>query len=299
MPKGFSDSEVKALIALLDDTDREVFDHVSEKLLEMGPAVIDILEDAYTTIPDTIVQERIENIIHHIQFSQVKEDLAQWAANDPDDLLKGLLIMNRYQYPLMDEEEVMRILQQIRKDAWLALNYYQSPLKQIDAINQVLFGQFGIKSVSQTEIAPRCSYLGSLITSKKGNPFSIGLLYLALCQQLDLPVFGVCLRAHFILVRTHDALTAFDDLPVLKDQVLFYINPYNKGLTFGEREIRNYLKKAEMEVDDKYFLPASNLEVMAEFIEFLIEQYRQEGSDWKTKDLAELIELIRHQRGFN
>ena len=34
-----SEREIKALIALLDDTDREVFEHVSDKLFSMGPVL--------------------------------------------------------------------------------------------------------------------------------------------------------------------------------------------------------------------------------------------------------------------
>ncbi|MBC8047037.1 MAG: hypothetical protein H7Y00_09600, partial [Fimbriimonadaceae bacterium] len=71
------EEEIQALIALLDDTDKEVFAHVASKLLSLGPVVIDRLEDAYTTIPNPVVQERIENIIHQIQFSSVEKDIVQ------------------------------------------------------------------------------------------------------------------------------------------------------------------------------------------------------------------------------
>jgi len=289
-------NEVKALIALLDDTDQEVFQHVSEKLFSMGPAVIEVLEDAYTSIPDQLTQERIENIIHSIQFSEVKQELLNWAKQESDDMIKGMMIMNRYQFPLMDEDVVMGTIQKLIKDAWLGLNMYQSPLEQIDAVNQVIFGQFGLRGSGYNDDEPRHSFLGSLITSQKGNPFSIGLLYLAICQQLDLPVYGVCLRSHFVLVRSHETIYNFEDVTDLRDQVLFYINPYNKGLTFGEREIRNYLKKASIEQDEKYFLPASNLSVMIEFLYFVLEQYERQSSEWKSGDLKELISILEKEQ---
>lgn len=292
MNQPVSETEIKALIALLDDTDPEVFEHVSRRLQEMGPAAIDILEDTYTSIPDHLTQERIENIIHAIQFTGVKQELSQWIEDAADDLMRGLIIMNRYQFPLMDEDVVMHTLQGFRKDAWLGLNVYLSPLEQIDAVNQVLYGQFGLKGVRDEGDEPRHSFLGNLITSQKGNPFSMGMLHLAICQQLDLPVYGVCLRSHFILVRTHDHLADFHDPVQLKEQVLFYINPYNRGITFSEREIRNYLKKAEIPEDEQYFLPASNIAVMIEYLYFILEQYERKASEWKTDDLRELIALL-------
>ena len=87
-----NESEIAALIALLDDNDQEVFDHVSARLIALGPMVIEKLEDAYTTIPNPVMQERIEELIHHIQFLRVEQDLQIWAANDNNELLKGLLI---------------------------------------------------------------------------------------------------------------------------------------------------------------------------------------------------------------
>lgn len=59
-------TEIQALIALLDDSDPEVFDHVAARLLSYGPMVIDQLEDAYTSISNPVMQERIEDIIHQI-----------------------------------------------------------------------------------------------------------------------------------------------------------------------------------------------------------------------------------------
>ena len=287
-----SEREIKALIALLDDTDREVFEHVSDKLFSMGPGVIGVLEDAYTSIADQLTQQRIENLIHSIQFSLVKKELTEWMHSEPDDLLKGLLIMNRYQYPLADEDALMQRWQQFRKDIWLGLNMYLSPLEQIDVVNQVLFGQGGLTGTDEEKDAARFSFIGHVLGSGRGNHFSIGLIYLALCQQLGLPVYGVLLRSHFILVRCREEILQIRDLNTLIDEVLFYINPYSRGLTFSEREIRNYIEKAGLEPVKHYFLPAGNLEVMAEYLRFLQDQFTESGAQWKCDDLEQLIHLL-------
>lgn len=284
------ESEIRALIALLDDPDQQIYEHVSDKLISMGPEIIGLLEDAYTSIPDNLTQQRIENIIHAIQFALVKSDLAEWVRNDSDDLVKGLLIINRYQYPLADEEALMSRLQQMRKDAWLGLNVYLSPLEQVDAVNQVLFGQYAIKGVLDDN-DPRYGFLTTLLESSKGNHFIIGMVYLAITQQLGLPLLGVLLPNHFILVRTKEEVFDFSSSEYLRDQVLFYINPFNKGLSFSEREIRNYIQKAGLENDDHYFLPASNVQVMTEYLHMLHFQFTQQESGWKSADMEELIRI--------
>ena len=121
-------NEIAALISLLDDNDPEVFDHVAEKLLSLGPVVIDKLEDAYTSIPNPVMQERIEEIIHKIQFSEVEKDFEQWVEFESTDLLKGIMIVTRHQYAELDEEQLLKTISRIQKDIWIGINSYLSPL---------------------------------------------------------------------------------------------------------------------------------------------------------------------------
>ena len=96
--------EINALVKLLDDPDQEVFQHVEEKLLEYGSEVVDFLEDTWEHSLDALLQQRIENIVHKIQFNTVKEDLNLWYQSGAFDLLQGALVINRYQYPDLNEE---------------------------------------------------------------------------------------------------------------------------------------------------------------------------------------------------
>ena len=51
-----NEPEVKALISLLDDSDKEVFGHIEEKLISMGNDVIPFLEDAWANAFDPVMQ---------------------------------------------------------------------------------------------------------------------------------------------------------------------------------------------------------------------------------------------------
>lgn len=281
-------NEIAALISLLDDNDPEVFDHVAEKLLSLGPVVIDKLEDAYTSIPNPVMQERIEEIIHKIQFSEVEKDFEQWVQFESTDLLKGIMIVTRHQYAELDEEQLLKTISRIQKDIWIGINSYLSPLEQMNVVNQALFSHYQFTGLQNNDDELRYMYLNNVLDAFKGNHFSIGLLYLVLCQQLDLPVYGVRLNTHFILVRTKDYITDFEDIENNKEEVLFYINPYNKGLAFSDREIKNYLQKLDIEASDKYFLPASNKDIIKEYIQYLMRLHDKPSDQWKVDDLRKL-----------
>lgn len=88
-----NNKEINALVKLLDDPDLEVYQHVEKRLLEYGTQVVDFLENEWEHSLDSLLQERIENIVHKIQFNSVKEDLNLWYHSGAFDLLKELSLL--------------------------------------------------------------------------------------------------------------------------------------------------------------------------------------------------------------
>src|SRR3546814_15182635 len=91
--------EVEALIKLLDDPDQEVYQHVEGRLLSHGYDVMNYLESTWERSLDTMLQERIINVIHKIQIHEVEKDMNEWAMGGEFDALQGVLTVNSYQYP--------------------------------------------------------------------------------------------------------------------------------------------------------------------------------------------------------
>ena len=101
------DSEIQALISLLDDPDEKIYTQIETKLISMGEEVIPHLESAWEYESWGVsFQDRIENIIHIIQYEQVKERLSNWSNNGTHDLLKGMILVAQYQYPDLDENRI-------------------------------------------------------------------------------------------------------------------------------------------------------------------------------------------------
>src|SRR5690606_34926706 len=138
-----NEKEVESLIKLLDDPDIEIAGHVEEKLLSYGNEVIGPLENAWAQSLDTILQERIENLVHKIQFRNIKRELELWHISQSFDLLQGILIVNKYQYPDLDEQKIINQLEEIKRDIWMQMVYDMSPVEKVKLINHVLYGVHG------------------------------------------------------------------------------------------------------------------------------------------------------------
>src|SRR5690606_1617586 len=138
-----NEKEVSSLIRLLDDPDDAIFQHVEEKLITLGAPIIARLEDVWEHSFDPLQQTRIENLIHKIQFQNVQQELAVWKLSGSSDLLQGLLIVNKYQYPDVDEQKIINQIEAIKRDAWLDMMYDMGPVEQVRLLNNILYNVHG------------------------------------------------------------------------------------------------------------------------------------------------------------
>lgn len=283
--------EVEALVKLLDDPDEEVFKHVEERLLHHGYHVMGYLESSWEKSLNPILQERIIEIIHKIQFREVKKELKEWALGGAFNLLQGVLIVNRYQYPDLDEQKIINQIEQIKRDAWLHMDYHMSALEKVKLLNKVLFKTHGFSGNTVNHQDPQNSYLNLVLESKKGNQISLAVIYSLTAQKLDIPIYGVNLPQHFILAYVDDlepAPRGFEK----HEGVLFYINPFNKGFVFNKRDVDYFLRQLQIAPRKEYYLPCSNIAIVQRILRNLIASYRQLGSREKVAELTELLETL-------
>jgi regulator of sirC expression with transglutaminase-like and TPR domain len=281
--------ELEALIKLLDDSDPEVFSHVEDRLLNFGDEVIPVLEKFWEQSLDVVLQQRIENLIHKIQFRNVKQDLQTWAISGAFDLLQGFIIVSRYQYPDLDEQKIINQIEAIKRDAWIELNYDTSPVEKIKILNHIFYNIQGFTGNTTNYQDPQNSYLNVVLETRRGNQISLAIIYSVIAQKLDMPVFGVNLPQHFILAYM-DEKNEFPD--AAESGILFYINAFNRGFIFGKRDVDYFLKQLSLTADERFYKPCTNIQIIRRVIRNLITSYEKSGSPEKVVELQELYDVI-------
>lgn len=282
-----NEAEINSLIRLLDDPDRKIFEHVHEKLLSYGPNAITYLENAWEQAFDPIQQERIADLVHEIQFGLVKNDLELWHHGGAFDLLQGVLIINKYQYPDLDEQKIINQIEAIKRDIWMQMMFEGSPAEQVKLINHVLYNIYGFSGNTTNHQDPQNSYLSQVLESKKGNQISLAIIYSIVAQKLDIPVYGVNLPQHFILAYMDE--TAKNEF---ESGILFYINAFNKGFIFGRRDVDMFLKQLNLKIDKQFYEPCSNTDIVRRILRNLISAYENLGSTEKVSELNELLAIL-------
>ena len=133
-----NNTEIKALISLLDDEDHEVAEHVEQRIRQLGGQMIPFLESEWEGSFNPILQKKIEELIHDLQYQSVLERMREWRQGGSMDLLEGLWIIATYQYPDLSLSKLRQELEQLYYEVWLDLSPEMHPVDQIKTLNNHL-----------------------------------------------------------------------------------------------------------------------------------------------------------------
>jgi regulator of sirC expression with transglutaminase-like and TPR domain len=290
MTKEPRNKELEALMHLLDEPNENVFQAIHDRIYAHGMEAVPVLEHAWENSFDPMIQHRIEELIHQIQFNDLKQELHKWAQFGHHDLMQGALLVAKFQYPDLDEDTIIKKAGLISQDVWLELNQNLTGLEKVKVINHILFDIHKLAGNLTNMNAAENFYINNLLDSKKGSPLILGLIYISIAQGLKIPIYGVDLPRHFVLAYTDEILVSPGDIP--EGDVLFYINPFNKGAVFTRNEIDLFIKQLRLEQKDSYFSPCDNKTIIRRMINELISIFDQTGNPVKRDEMTELLGMV-------
>lgn len=271
------ESEIKALISLLDDDDKQVVSHVEEKILSLGKEVIPYLEKEWETSFNPALQGRIEEIIHVLQYDLLRSRLKDWHKSEEKDLLTGMWLVATYQYPDLELDKLKQELEQIYYDTWLEFRPDLYPVDQIKVVNSVLFNKLKFGANTKNFHSPGNSMINVVLETRKGNPITLCVIYMMVAQKLKLPVQGVNLPNLFILTYKDDQHNQF------------YINAFNRGLIFSKQDIENYIHELHLVPQPSFFEPCTSLDIVRRALRNLIMSFEKIGEHAKAEEVKVLL----------
>ncbi len=284
--------ELDALIRLVEDPDPNIFGQVRNELLNLGPRVVPVLESGSQNTIGTEHQFRIQDIIREIRLTYAKSELEKWRQSSNRDLLRGCMIISKFQDPSIDEAAVEAELERIKQKIWLEINEENTAFETVKIFNQVLFDQCGFKSSRTNFYSPQNSCIHHVLETKVGNPLSLSVIYSILAQKLHIPIYGVNLPNHFVLGFV-DEYRTLKMLGLEEDRsILFYINPFSKGRIFDHNEIENYLRSLGLPLQKDYFEPCSNTDILRRILTNLSYACGKDGDFARVEELKEIQSVL-------
>ena len=283
--------EIKALFHLIDDPDEEVFTNVGDRIVSYGRGIIPNLENLWENTINEGIQERIEILIHKLHYRDLTEDFLRWKTSSYQDLLTACLLVSKFQYPDLATTNVLQEIEKLRRNIWLELNTYLTPLEQVNVLTSIIYGYYNLKGTEVGYQHPEEFLINKLIETKRGNTIINGALYLILSELLDIPVKAINIPRQFVLAYIKPE---YDDESIIKDpfqRVEFFIDPMS-GQVFTHKDVENYFKRVSIPPVGSYFKPISHIRIIQVMLEEFGKCFEDDRNLYKQKELLELSTLL-------
>lgn len=282
--------EIKALLHLIDDPDEEIFHSVSEKIVSIGKSIIPNLEELWDNINNESVQERIESLIHRLHFKDLQTEFSNWQLQSPD-LLSGSIIVAKYHYPDILPTPILQEIEKLRRNVWLELNNYLTPIEQINVLNSIFYNYYKQKGVELNYEHPDLFLINKTLETKTGNSISNGIIYLILCNLLDVPVRAVNIPNQFLLGYFDEQYQIMNPSGHSSQKILFYIEPMT-GQMYSHNDIERYFKTIAVTPSNNYFRSLSNVRIINLLLEELSKCFDNDHNRYKMDEIKLLAKML-------
>lgn len=286
-----------ALLHLLDDPDQQTHREAVRALIEHGQEIYEQLEtQVMNGSLREATQERAEHVLYKIQYECVKKKLYAALEKIPFDWINILCILANLQYPYLYENTIRGGVDEISKDIRHSLNRTQTATVKICHFNHVFYEIYGfrITSLDADWYLPNHFYINDVLAHKKGDAWVVGILYLHLAREQQLPIDGLNLDNHLLLclrhtLRTGNARTA---LPIKSNKINICINTAESGAIISKTEIDDYLKKQKIRLSSEQLQPCPDSWVLKKMLQRMSDAYRQDNEQERANDLRLLAEQM-------
>lgn len=273
------ESQIRALIRLLSDEDEKIVQTISDKLIDIGPSAVPLLQEAELEQPE--MAERIASVLEEIRGGKLEDELIQ-LASIPDehmDLEQGAFLIARYAYPSLDVSVYTRLLDEMAQEVQDRIGPRASGEETVKTLNRYLFTEQGFKGNTKNYYEVENSYLNRVIDRRTGIPISLSVVYLSIGRRLRLPVYGIGMPGHFLVKYESDRYRIFVDC-------------FNGGALLTEKNCQRFLTEAGYGFDEKYLQQSPVRAILSRMTKNLLAIYAKLDDPLRKTRLTRFLEIL-------
>ena len=288
------ENKIKSLIHLLEDEDDQTYSLIFNQVMDMGPDIMPYLMEAEDNSINPLLNQRLKDLSQRLNLQHALFDFRDWKMHNSRNLYQGLSILTKYQYPRLELRKISEIINKIRQDLWLEINDNLTALEKVRILNHLFFDVYNFRGDSKDYYAPENSFINDVLMRRKGNPLTLSAIYSIIAQSVNIPIYGVNIPRNYMLVYV-EKLYSQPIEEVHGGDVLFYINPFNRGEIHSLNDIFTYLRRIQVEPVEANYLPCSNLITLQRALNNLVKIYTNKGNEDKADDFQQMLNLLRSE----
>lgn len=202
--------------------------------------------------------------------------------DDDIDLATAALLIAAVEYPDLDIDRQIAILDSLAEGAAYRIGPDRDPFHCVNNLSEYLFDEVGFQGNQEDYYDPRNSYLNEVLQRRTGLPITLCLVCLEVGKRLDIPLVGIGLPGHFVLGH--------------RTQTDLIIDPFRRGILLSEDECAQILKNVlgtNVEWDSSYLTPATNREFISRILRNLKGIYLNRRDHEQALDVVDLTMTLR------
>lgn len=275
------DSSLSALVNLLADDHREVVEAARTKLVELGDGAIAFLRKASVSHPDSKVRVEAQGVLEMIRLVAVERDweTALTSTEAEPDLESGALLLAKVCYPDLNPAPYQKRLDELAGRVRSKLAEGDHPVKKLATLNRFLFREERFRGNWNDYFDPQNSYLNRVLDRKLGIPISLSVLVLLVAKRVGIPVAGVGVPGHFMLMHREN------------DREIF-IDPFNEGRFLTRAECIQFVVEAGYPYQPEFLEGIGSRDILARMLRNLILIYVDRHEPTLEKTLSRFLDRL-------
>ena len=276
-------SQQAALLKLLTDDDRAVYETIRAKILSYGDDARSWLQP-HAISSDPVLRRRAVGILTLLARRESDQSFSAFCreAVGVVDIEAGSFLLARTQFPEANIAAYQALLDSYALEIRERLRPDEPAESVIATINDYLFAEQGYFGNETNYYDPDNSYLNRVMDRKTGNPISLCQVYLAVGRRLKLPLTGVGMPGHFVC--RYQSIAGE-----------FYIDAFNKGKVLRRAECVNYLMMRPDGFKESFLAPVGGRRILQRICANLLQIYQKMKLEEESARVCRYILLLGGQ----
>jgi regulator of sirC expression with transglutaminase-like and TPR domain len=217
-------------------------------------------------------------------------DLRRAMSAPGGDLAASVLTIARIEYPCLEPEPYLRIIETMGAEASARIDSVESAQDAVRILNEYLYDEMGFRGNREHYDDPRNSFLNEVLDRRTGIPISLAIVYLEVARRAGLRADGVNFPGHFLL----RVATTRGRAP-RKGEAFLIVDPFHGGALLDHDDCEQLLQQhagAESELDDSVLEPATRVQIVMRTLVNLKRLYVRMRSFPQARLVCELLLAI-------
>ncbi len=167
---------------------------------------------------------------------ELSQQLKRYLAQPHPDLLEASLLVARHAQPSLITDSYVTQVEHWARELSHRLDGLRDMRAKLKRVNDFLFRELGFSGNHEDYYDPRNSMINHVIERRKGIPITMAVLYITMAQRVGLNVVGASFPGHFLV-------------KVTLDEGLIVLDPFNKGVSLGEEDLKTLLEYNNLKTD--------------------------------------------------